>query len=75
MHVMYRVNHAENVLHILVVAPQEYVNIYSTPRSQTAQTVTEHGPYPPVLIVVVSPCRCEPLRAGCCGGEGVLGVS
>jgi len=23
----------------------------------------------------VSPCRREPLRAGCCGGEGVLGVS
>jgi len=23
----------------------------------------------------VSPCQCEPLRAGCCGGEGVLGVS
>jgi len=23
----------------------------------------------------VSPCRCEPLRASCCGGEGVLGVS
>jgi len=23
----------------------------------------------------ISPCRCEPLRAGCCGGEGVLGVS
>ena len=23
----------------------------------------------------VFPCRCEPLRAGCCGGEGVLGVS
>jgi len=32
----------------------------------------------PTLFVVaagVSPCRCEPLRAGCCGGEGVLGVS
>jgi len=28
-----------------------------------------------LFIVVVSPCRCEPLRAGCCGGEGVLGVS
>ena len=28
----------------------------------------------PRFIVVVSPCRCEPLRAGCCGGEGVLGV-
>jgi len=27
------------------------------------------------FIVVVSPCRCEPLRAGiCCGGVGVLGV-
>jgi len=25
------------------------------------------------IIVVVSPCLCEPLRAGCCGGEGVLG--
>jgi len=23
----------------------------------------------------VSPCRCEPLWAGCCGGEGQLGVS
>ena len=30
---------------------------------------------PPFFIVVVSPCRCEPLRAGCFGGEGVLGVS
>jgi len=25
--------------------------------------------------VGVSPYRCEPLRAGCCCGEGVLGVS
>jgi len=29
----------------------------------------------PFFILVVSPCRCEPLRASCCGGEGVLGVS
>jgi len=29
---------------------------------------------PPLFIVVVSPCRYESLRAGCCGGEGVLGV-
>ena len=28
-----------------------------------------------LFIAVVSPCRCEPLRVGCCGGEGVLGVS
>jgi len=28
----------------------------------------------PRFIVVVSPCRCEPLRAGCGSGEGVLGV-
>jgi len=27
------------------------------------------------LKSVSRPCRCEPLRAGCCGGEGVLGVS
>jgi len=29
----------------------------------------------PLFIVVVSPCRCELLRASCYGGEGVLGVS
>jgi len=29
----------------------------------------------PLFIIVVSPCQCEPLRAGCCGGEGVFGVS
>jgi len=27
-----------------------------------------------LFIVVVSPCRCEALRAGCCGGEGVFVV-
>jgi len=27
------------------------------------------GPTPP-FIEVVSPCRCEPLWAGCCGGGG-----
>jgi len=25
---------------------------------------------PPLCIVVVSPCRCEPLQAGCSGGGG-----
>jgi len=29
----------------------------------------------PLFIVLVSPCRCEPLRVGCCGREEVLGVS
>jgi len=33
IHVMYRVNQAEYVSHMLVVAPQEYVSIYSTRRS------------------------------------------
>jgi len=28
-----------------------------------------------LFIVVVSPCRCELLLAGCYGGEGVLRVS
>jgi len=32
IHVIYRVNQAEYVFHIRVVAPQEYVNIYSTCR-------------------------------------------
>jgi len=32
IHVIYRVNQAEYVITILVVAPQEYVNIYSTCR-------------------------------------------
>ena len=33
------------------------------------------GPTLPFGAAGVSPCRCEPLRAGCCGGEGVFGVS
>ena len=33
------------------------------------------GPTLLFVAAVVSPCRCEPLLAGCCGGEGVLGVS
>jgi len=32
IHVIYRVNHAEYGIYILVVAPQEYVYIYSTRR-------------------------------------------
>ena len=32
IHVIYRVNQAEYVIRIRVVAPQEYVNIYSTRR-------------------------------------------
>jgi len=35
IHVIYRVNQAEYVSHILVVAPQEYVKIYSTRRFST----------------------------------------
>jgi len=32
MHVIYRANQAEHGIYILVVAPQEYVNTYSTRR-------------------------------------------
>ena len=35
IHVIYRDNQAEYGIHILVVAPQEHVNIYSTHRSVT----------------------------------------
>jgi len=40
--VIYRVNQAEYVLHILAVASQEYVNIYSTHR-QLGQREQEIG--------------------------------
>jgi len=45
IHVIYRVNQAEYVIHFLVVAPQEYVNIYSTRRvlGEWGQTPTESG--------------------------------
>jgi len=35
IHAIYRVHQAEYVIHILVVAPEKYVNIYSTPRRIT----------------------------------------
>jgi len=35
IHGIYRVDQAEYVIHILVVAPHEYMNIYSTRRTRT----------------------------------------
>jgi len=35
IHVIYRVNQAEYGIHIFLVAPQEYVNIYLTRRIRT----------------------------------------
>jgi len=32
IHIVYRVNQAKYVIHVLMAAPQEYVNIYSTSR-------------------------------------------
>jgi len=40
IHAIYRVNQAEYVIHILVVASQEYVNIYSTRRVFNEKQVT-----------------------------------
>ena len=34
IHVIYRVNQADYVIHVLVVAPQEYVHIFSTRRDK-----------------------------------------
>jgi len=45
IHGVYRVNQAEYVIHILVVAPQEYVNIYST-----RKPITWSGAAPAVVI-------------------------
>jgi len=36
INVIYRVNQAEHVIHILAVAPQEYVNLYSTRRNASS---------------------------------------
>ena len=44
IHVIYRVNQAEYGIHILVVAPQEYVNIYSTRRVVTRTVTSDIGP-------------------------------
>jgi len=33
IHVLYRGNQAEHSIHVFVVAPQEYVNMYSTRRA------------------------------------------
>jgi len=38
-HIIYRANQAEFVIHIVVVAPQEYVNIYSTRRVSCIRTM------------------------------------
>jgi len=52
----------------LVFGPGRWTEFYS-------KFLTVTGPTLLCIAAVVSPCRCEPLRAGCCGGEGVLGVS
>ena len=36
VHVIHRVNQADYLIHILVVAPQQYVKIYSTRGSRTS---------------------------------------
>jgi len=48
---------------------------YSNQSIKGPHRATHQQGLPPLFIVVVSPCRCELLRAGCCGGEGVLSVS
>jgi len=44
IHVIYRVDQAEYGIHIRVVAPQEYVNIYSTHRAVCAESAAEAKP-------------------------------
>ena len=53
IHVIYRVNQAEYVIHILVVASQEYVNIYSTRRVEEGQPLDLRGSGPRGLGVRV----------------------
>jgi len=48
-HVIYRVNQAECGIHIRVVAPQEYMSIYSTRRVLTAVSLSWPCPCLPIL--------------------------
>ena len=52
IHVIYRVNQAEYGIQMLLVAPQEYVNLYSTRRARCGVTVLAHPPEQPVRVGV-----------------------
>ena len=43
IHVIYRVNQAEYIIRILVAAPPEHVNIYSTRREGMGNTFRDYG--------------------------------
>jgi len=53
IHGIYSVDQAEYVIRILVVAPQEYMNIYSTYRAVTAPTGTPPPAQPRVHPITV----------------------
>jgi len=55
IHVIYGVNQAEYRIHILVVAPQEYVNLYSTRRSNQSRATTSDQKNPNLSTLKV-PC-------------------
>jgi len=71
---MDRVNQAEYGIHILVIAPQEYVNIYSTRRVATTfpATASNRPPYGSLKLVArqyigirnvdSSPLRVNPVK-------------
>jgi len=54
--------------HAVIHSPQQ-------PRATSVGAVRLRAPPFLVMSVEVSACRCEPLRAGCCGGKRVLDVS
>ena len=64
IHVIYRGNQAEYGIHILVVAPQEYVNTYSTRRPVTlcAFRTQVHNLVRPSAEILRNPRRMEMLR-------------
>jgi len=63
IHTIYRVYQAECVIHILVVAPQEYVNIYSTRRVGTRIYFRDSGSIRLLRTCsAVPPVRCTSAR-------------
>jgi len=64
VHVIHRVHQAEHVIHMLVVAPQEYVNIYSTRRVAHRRGLglrVKVNPNPSTLTPLTLTLNLEPL--------------
>jgi len=66
IHIVYGVHQAGYGIHILVVAPQEYVNVYSTRRVLTKPHTGKEKPHPGTATEGSKPCVAKCRRLGGC---------